>query len=102
MAKQSRSYIAILYPDSESYDCDTVLSLLPEVFKEWAYILHDKDTDENGELKKPHYHVVGRLENPALISTVANKLCLPENHLEYCKSFRSSVRYLVHADEVQI
>ena len=24
---------------------------------DYAYILHDRDSDENGELKKPHYHV---------------------------------------------
>ncbi|MDR0697349.1 MAG: replication protein [Christensenellaceae bacterium] len=24
--------------------------------KSYAYILHDKDKDDNGELKKPHYH----------------------------------------------
>ena len=24
--------------------------------KNYAYILHDKDKQENGELKKPHYH----------------------------------------------
>lgn len=29
-----------------------------EVIKFYAFILHDKDTNDNGELKTPHYHIV--------------------------------------------
>lgn len=98
MPKSSRCFQGILYPDSQSYDCDSVLARLSSVFSEWAYVLHDKDTDENGELKKPHFHWVGRLDSPALITTVAGgkKLCVPENSVEFCESWKGSVKYLTH------
>ena len=49
--KKFRSFAGTLYPDSESYDCETLLSIIRSKFIDWAYILHDKDTDEYGVLK---------------------------------------------------
>ena len=97
---KSRLFLGVLYPDSESYDCASVLERLSDVFEEWAYITHDMDTDENGEVKKPHIHWVGKLANAALLSTVAGgrKLGVPENSVEYCKNWKYAVRYLVHKD----
>lgn len=98
--EKSRTFLGVLYPDSESYDCASVLERLADVFEEWAYITHDMDTDENGEVKKPHIHWVGKLANAALLSTVAggHKLGVPENSVEYCRSWKAAVRYLVHKD----
>ncbi|WP_346970336.1 Rep family protein, partial [Bacteroides uniformis] len=31
--------------------------------KDWLYILHDKDTDSEGNLKASHYHIYCRLTN---------------------------------------
>ena len=97
---KSRTFLGVLYPDSESYDCAAVLGRLSEVFDEWAYVIHDMDTDENGVLKKAHIHWVGKLSSPALLSTVAggHKLGIPENSVEYCKNWKYAVRYLVHKD----
>lgn len=98
--KKSRTFLGVLYPDSESYDCDSVLGCLSVVFEEWAYVIHDMDTDKNGEVKKAHIHWVGKLTSPALLSTVAgsHKLGVPENSVEYCKNWKYAVRYLVHKD----
>ena len=101
MAAQSRAFLGVLYPDSETYDCSEVLSRLSEVFEEWAYITHDMDVDpDTGELKKAHIHWVGKLSKPALLSTIAGgrKLGIPENSVEFCKNWKSAVRYLVHKD----
>lgn len=54
--KQSRTFLGVLYPDSEGYDCEKVLLRLQDTFEELSYITHDMDVDENGELKKPHIH----------------------------------------------
>lgn len=97
--KKSRSFLGVIYPDSESYDCAAVLASLDDVFSEWAYVLHDRDVDEDsGEVKKAHYHWVGR-RTPVGISTVAKQLGVPENSVEFCKKWKSAVRYLVHADD---
>lgn len=100
MAKQDRKFLGVLYPDSETYDFREVLEKLDDTFTEWAYILHDCDTDVNGECKKPHVHWVGKVKNPCLLSTIANKLGVPENSVEYCKKWKSAVRYLIHMDDV--
>lgn len=95
--KQSRNFLGVLYPDSTSYDCEKVLSRLEDTFADYAYVLHDKDVDENGELKKPHIHWCGK-RSPAPISTIANALCVESNSIEFCKNWKYSLRYLIHAD----
>lgn len=97
--KKFRSFAGTLYPDSESYDCETLLSTIRSKFIDWAYILHDKDVDKNGELKKPHIHWVGRA-TPRCLSVVSNFLGLPENDIEVVKNFDNMVMYLIHLNDI--
>lgn len=97
--KKFRSFAGTLYPDSESYDCETLLSTIRSKFTDWAYILHDKDIDENGVLKKPHFHWVGRA-TPRCLSVVSNFLGLPENDIEVVKNFDNMVMYLIHLNDI--
>lgn len=97
--KKFRSFAGTLYPDSESYDCETLLSTIRSKFIDWAYILHDKDANENGELKKPHIHWVGRA-TPRCLSVVSNFLGLPENDIEVVKNFDNMVMYLIHLNDI--
>ena len=105
MAKQDYKFTGILYPDATNYDCQSVLEALSTVFDSWSYILHDMDVDGNGELKKPHYHWVGHRrtaegkDSPCSVDTVANALGIPANDVEYCKSEKAAIRYLIHADD---
>lgn len=96
--KKCRKFIGVIYPDAENYDFQAVLDSFDYTFEEWAYIVHDKDTDDNGEVLKPHVHWIGAKRTPSLISIVANQLGVPENSIEFCKSWKVSVRYLVHDD----
>lgn len=97
--KKFRSFAGTLYPDSESYDCETLLSTIRSKFIDWAYILHDKDVDKNGDLKKPHIHWVGRA-TPRCLSVVSNFLGLPENDIEVVKNFDNMVMYLIHLNDI--
>lgn len=97
--KQGRNFQGVIYPDSESYDCEHVLSLLSDVFVEYAYILHDKDVTETGELKKPHYHFLGTRSSPVPVSTISKQLGIADNSVEFCRSYRAFLRYMIHADE---
>lgn len=97
--KKFRSFAGTLYPDSESYDCEQLLSVIRSKFIDWAYILHDKDTDDNGVLKKPHFHWVGRA-TPRCLSVVAGFLGLPENNIEVVKNFDNMVCYLIHLNDI--
>lgn len=38
----------------------------------WCCILHDKDKDENGELKIPHYHIMIETYDPYPVQSVRN------------------------------
>ncbi len=97
-SKQDRKFCGVLYPDAENYNVKEVLAKLSATFEKWTYILHDMDTDENGEVKKPHYHWVGNLQNPTTPDSIANKLGIPVNDVCYCKSWKAQVRYQIHAD----
>jgi hypothetical protein len=97
--KKFRSFAGTLYPDSELYDCETLLSTIRSKFIDWAYILHDKDVNENGELKKSHIHWVGRA-TPRCLSVVSNFLGLPENDIEVVKNFDNMVMYLIHLNDI--
>lgn len=97
--KKFRSFAGTLYPDSESYDCESLLSTIRSKFIDWAYILHDKDVDEKGELKKSHIHWVGRA-TPRSLSVVSNFLGLPQNDIEVVKNFDNMVMYLIHLNDI--
>lgn len=100
-ARTSRTFSVILYADAENYSCEEVIASCCEYFSDWAYILHDRDTLEDGSLKKPHYHIVGRLAGPRSPQTVANCIGIPANYVS-CKkqyTFKKGVRYLLHLDD---
>ena len=46
----------VMYP--ESTDIDTALDILRGAGARCMWILHDKDKNDKGEDKKPHYHVI--------------------------------------------
>ena len=113
--KQARNFTCIIYPDSEEYDCQTVLNRLSSFWDKFYYVLHDKDsyseTDvdkwifENnshdcpfgvGELKKPHYHIVTAQHDPILLGRAATKFGICSNYVQICKSLKLSVQYLIH------
>lgn len=95
MADKYRVFSGVVYPDSESYNCVTVLETVKAKFKEWAYCLHDSDVTDDGEPKKPHVHWVGR-GDPRTLSAVAKFLGLKENEIELGKNFKALVQYLIH------
>lgn len=96
-ATTCRSFLGVLYPDASNYNCDDVLERLKAFFPQFAYIVHDMDVDENGELKKPHIHWVGQ-RSACTLDFVASHIEIPENSIEYCRKFKRSIRYLIHED----
>lgn len=96
--KRSRNFGGVLYPDAENYSFADVLLEGQNYFQEFAYILHDKDVDENGELKKPHIHWLGRRKNGVHVSTVSKVMGIEEHHIEMIRNWQGSVRYLTHVD----
>lgn len=97
-SKQGRNFQGVIYPDAENYSCDAVLAALGDVFPDYAFALHDQDIDGDGNLKKPHYHWLGKRATPVSIAVISKQLGVPENAVEFCRSYRAFLRYLVHLD----
>lgn len=70
----------------------------------FAYILHDKDCDENGELKIPHFHIVIRTFNSYSVDLVrqwfyfgfADENGLVNTLCEQCSDIEYAHSYLTH------
>lgn len=116
-----RKFWTIIYPDSTTYDCSLLLNR-GCYWREFYYAYHDRDTyneeevfdynathDEEcpftvGQLKKPHYHVIGVASNPISLgqATIRFGLHLSQdeydesNHVQVIKNVSSAVQYLVH------
>lgn len=101
MAKQRqpqyKHFMLILYPDDPTYE-DRMRHLM-ENYSTWAYILHDKDVNADGELKKPHVHFLIKMPNARILNDrLAEDLKTPLNMIEIVYDWAKAVRYLVHAE----
>lgn len=65
--------------------------------KTYAIIKHDKDVREDGELKKPHFHMVLTFRETTTSQAVANALHVEENFVNKIRTTTKSAElYLVH------
>lgn len=98
--KPDRKFVCILYPDATNYVCDEILTKITQYADEWSFILHDRDVDENDEIKKPHYHVCMRFVAPRTRKAIVNVLGYPKlEDFERAKKWKSVNRYLLHLDD---
>ena len=97
MSFQSRTFFLLLYPDNHEHD--KAISLIESSGFEYAYILHDMDVDESGEIKKAHIHCFLKCVNPKLSSTIANKFGIDERFVRKPGSEKSCLLYLVHGND---
>ena len=114
--EEGKNFLCIIYPDSESYDYQLILNRLESFWDKWYYIYHDKDfyTEldkdryetrnkekapfEVGEIKKPHYHIIGSLNSSRTLANASTKFGIPSNMVERVGNFKKSVQYLIHAN----
>lgn len=94
---RSRCWIFEVYPES----CDENWRKIIETYQIACYIspLHDRDTNEKGDFKKPHYHVMlyfsskkGFNQVNEIINRVKGVGCF------VCYSKKMYARYLIHLD----
>lgn len=106
-SSSSRNFHLVLYPDSTTYDLLQILSDRVVNFKpcsKWAFSVHDQDVNDDGTAKKLHYHLVLACKYPVRYKDVLSALGLPESSMTLpdanskTRTFRSMVRYLIHAD----
>lgn len=98
MFNQSRTVCCIIYDIAD-------LQLFIDNFQfadyEYAYIYHDKDKQEDGSLKPPHYHFYGHRKSPITEQSLKNfaKKCSQNIFYENLKSNDGALlRYFIHID----
>ena len=91
-----RQFFFVCYPESIPQPIDSCIrALSPDAY---AYILHDSDYDLNNVLEKAHYHVYLKFRNAHSLSSIAKQFGIAVNLVEYCRSPRDSIRYMLHLD----
>lgn len=66
---------------------------------DYASIVHDKDTNEQGEVKKSHTHVVISMPNAKWNTALAKELGITENYIERCRCLENALEYLIHFND---
>lgn len=94
---RSRCFCGILYQEDESQEF-AIKCLFENKYK-CVYIVHDRDKNSQGELKKSHIHFIIRFSNGRFLNTLADELKIKPNYLQPCSSFNSYCTYIVHLDE---
>jgi len=102
---KSKYFCAILYPDSKSYDTEKVIKSLAAEHLTFAVSpIHDRDLDDDGNIKKPHFHLLLAYSSATTLNNIQRwfKVCgLPESDLHSVRVCASGVgyyRYLTHKD----
>lgn len=96
MAKDTYRNIEII-----SYDIEEVYKFIEKCKKydiEYYYIYHDKDINDDGTLKKPHYHFQVYSENQKSLNSWFNFFNVPSNRVELISKKFEAIRYLIHCD----
>lgn len=92
--KRFYNFTLVIYEDDENFDTQ-IFNLTQE--GETIYCRHDQDIDEEGNLKKPHYHYVLKLKNASTLSALSKRVGVPENLIEPVKkSLNGCLKYLIH------
>lgn len=94
--KRSVYKCVLLYPDNEAH-----VQALHIIETTWTYsgILHDKDVDVDGKIKKPHWHIIIKLNSTQTDYYVAEAIGIDVYYIEPVKSVKSAYNYLTHKFE---
>ena len=93
---RSRTHMLLLYPENEEHR--KAYEIIQKTY-DYASILHNKDVTEDGELKKEHWHIVLRFNQPRWSSAICKDLGIMENYIEEVKKFDNALQYLIHYND---
>ena len=101
MSKMNKRYYCveiILYTDNSVH-----IELLRDLIKkyDYAYILHDKDKEDNGTFKKPHYHLLIFFPNARWGSSILKEIKIDNSNLiEFRDNKVAAIQYLLHSNNL--
>lgn len=90
MSIRSRNFTFVVYDENVS----DVLDKLNSISCTFIYIKHDKDYDNDNNLKKVHYHFIVCFENARSLDHIKSILNL--SFVEAVNSLKKAVLYLIH------
>lgn len=94
---KSRKHCLLLYPlEDETHK--KALDFI-RLNYDYACIDHNKDTDENGVLKKSHTHIVVSFSNAKWNTAIAEELGIEPNYIQRCRALENALEYLIHYNE---
>lgn len=93
---RNRRHAILLYPDCPAHV--SALELIEKTY-DHCYILHDKDLNEDGSIKKPHWHVVLYCKHAIWNTALAKDLDLTLNYIQEIRNADLMLEYLIHANE---
>lgn len=93
---KARNMVLLLYPDNENHA--KAIEYIKNNY-DYVYIMHDKDTDKNGDLKKIHIHCIINFNNPKWNSAIAKELNIEERFIEQIKEEQKIYMYLIHQNQ---
>lgn len=98
MARNDDTYsyvwLCILYEEDPAQKA--VIEKIKTAGYDEAHIIHDKDIQEDGTPKKPHYHFVLKFKNQKGLRALSKELGLAENYLKKSGSLKGALLYLIH------
>ena len=83
----------------EYLSLDKIESVLngKDCIKDYAYIVHDKDVDDRGVLKKPHVHLALRFNNAYDVKHISQWFDVPQQYVSKVKGkWVDMLKYLTH------
>lgn len=89
----------ICYPESLPDSIDNVINSFADAITSFAYILHDKDYNDLGELKKPHYHLIMTFNKPMHTSTILKAFNV--GVYRKIRNMNGCIQYLVHKGQLE-
>ena len=105
-SKKNRNFSCVLYGNVTNLN--EFLKSAEYVPRQYAYIVHDKDIKDNGEVKKTHIHLILCYENARSLESVEKGLIkymsigeenLQNAFIEPCRDLKGAYGYLIHKNE---
>lgn len=94
--ERSCNWCGVWYPEDPTHY--TAMERLQECGLPFAACLHHSDLDDEGLVKKPHWHVVITFRYQKTTTAAAKELGVAPNYLQACRDRDGALRYLIHLD----
>lgn len=93
---RSRKHLILLYPDTECYE--TCVSRVKDNY-DYCYITHDRDLDKQGNIKKPHTHLIIYSKNAIWNTSLSTTLGVDIRFIQKIRNDELTLQYLLHHNE---